>query len=332
MGGVVGRKVVIQKVDLDTALTSFLLGVSSADDIVVVRGEAAAEDLANPEVICIECGGSGEVEKNNFDHHAPDKDLPPACVQAFQHYYRRDLFLSPTEWGRHMTYLEFQLVPYVCPHLHNAPFEARLAVQEALATLVDYVAILDTRGPEELRQRSGLKEEAFPTLSDVFSGMLLCTKAPKEQLLLGISIFWALFEHNLHPFGVMPELPEWEEYIEAKRRHKEAVAKALGRAEFFMTRSGRRAAYIMAEEIGVVSALYSQGAEVVIAFCPRYGDPPGPKFTIAGHGVRVDHLLPYLSALEPGWGGPAHGTILGSLRTGTNLTPQEIISLVREHL
>ena len=327
-----GRKVVIQKVDLDTALTAFLLGVSSADEIVVANGEASPEDLANPVVVCIECGGSGEVENNNYDHHDPGKELPPACVQAFQHFYQRHLFLTRGEWGRQMTYLEFQLIPYVCPDLHNAPFEARLRVQEALATLVDYVATLDTQGPHGLHKLSGLEKDAFPTLNDVFSGMLLCVKNPKDQLLSGISIFWTLFEHNVHPFGVMPELPEWREYIAAKRRNKEAVAKVLARAEFFVTKGGRRAAFIVAEEIGVVSALYSQGAQVVIAFCPRYGQPPVPKYTIAGNGVRLDHLLPHLLALEPGWGGPSHGTILGSPRSGTNLAPKQIIALVQEHL
>ncbi|HID54984.1 TPA: hypothetical protein EYP37_00525, partial [Candidatus Poribacteria bacterium] len=78
------RKVVIQKVDLDTALTAFILGVSEEDDITPVRDKASADDLLNPNVICIECGGSGQVELSNFDHHDTDEELPPACVQAYK--------------------------------------------------------------------------------------------------------------------------------------------------------------------------------------------------------------------------------------------------------
>lgn len=327
-----GRKVVIQKVDLDTALTAFFLWVSFADEIVVVRGNASPEDLANPEVICIECGGSGEVEKNNFDHHDPGKDLPPACVQAFHRLYEPSRWLRWNDWGKAMTPLEILLVPHVCPELQNAPFEQRIAVQQALWELVDYVAILDTEGPEGLRRRGYLRKGAFPTLSDVFSGMLLVTKDPREQLLRGIAIFWTLLENRVNPFGVMPELPEWKEYIEAKRRNKEAVARAAERAGFFVTRKGRKAAFVEAQEIGVLSALYERGAEIVIVFNPRYGEPPMPKYTIGGNGLRVDGLLPHLLALEPGWGGPSHGTILGSPRTGTSLRPQEVVALVQEHL
>ena len=77
------RRVVVGKIDLDTIGAAWLLGVSSADEIQVVRGQATAEDLANPEVVCIEVGGSGEVEMNNFDHHGEgSEDLPSATAQV----------------------------------------------------------------------------------------------------------------------------------------------------------------------------------------------------------------------------------------------------------
>jgi hypothetical protein len=38
-----------------------------------------------------------------------------------------------------------------------------------------------------------------------------------------------------------------------------------------------------------------------------------------------------LNALEPGWGGPAHGTIIASPRTGSSLEPTIVKRLVREH-
>lgn len=289
------RKVVIQKADMDTVLTALLLGVSEQDEIIVVREKASPEDLADPNAICIECGGSGQTDLNDFDHHDTDKPLPPACVQAFP--------------------------------LHFSPQDKPL-----LERLVEYVSLLDTQGPEALKARSQLREGAFPTLSDIFSGMLLTTKEPKEQLLRGMEIFRTVLQEELDPFGLMPELPEWEEYTEAKRQNNEAIRKAVTNARFFETRSGLRAGFVETEVIGALGALYNLGCRVAIAYSPRFGNPPVPKYTIAGNGIRVDALLPILNEHEPGWGGPAHGTIIGSPRTGSRLKPEGVIEIVQEHL
>jgi len=76
-------KVVIQQADLDTSLTALILGVSPDDEVVAVQAKAAPEDLAHRDVLCIECGGSGQTDLNNFDHHDSAVSLPPACRQAF---------------------------------------------------------------------------------------------------------------------------------------------------------------------------------------------------------------------------------------------------------
>ncbi|HOJ43443.1 MAG TPA: hypothetical protein PLW88_00945 [Syntrophorhabdaceae bacterium] len=77
-------KVVIQKPDLDTCLTALILGISEKDEITTVEDKADEADINNPSVICIECGGTGLVELNNFDHHDPDRYFPPACIQAYE--------------------------------------------------------------------------------------------------------------------------------------------------------------------------------------------------------------------------------------------------------
>lgn len=298
-----GRRVVVQKVDLDTALTALLLGVSSQDEIVRVRDQAAPEDLRDPAVLCIECGGSGQVHLGNFDHHNTEEDLPPACVQAYRAGFR-----PPCD-------------------------------DEALERLVAYVALLDTQGPEALRLRTETEEVregegTFPTLSDVFAGMLLGVPGSRtrEQLLRGIEILQTVLERGLDPFGRMPSLEEWREYIEAKRRNDEAVREAVAGAKLFRTKRGRRAGFVETEVFGAIGALYERGCEIAVAYAPRFGDPPVPKYTIAGNGVRVDSLLPLLNGREPGWGGPAHGTIIGSPRTGSHLPPEEVLALVKEHL
>lgn len=297
------RKVVIQKVDMDTALTAYLLEISPGDHIVVVRDKASPKDLADPDVICIECGGSGQTHLGNFDHHDTDQPLPPACVQAFR------LRFGPEEKGKE-----------------------KEKDNERLERLVEYVSALDTQGPEGLKQRLPLPKGAFPTLSDVFSGMLLVTKDPKEQLLRGIEICRRVLQEELDPFGQMPELEEWKAYLEAKRQNKEAIQKALKKARFFETKGGLKAGFVETNVIGVLGALYDLGCQIALAYSPRFGTPPVPKYTIAGNGVRVDSLLKILNEKEEGWGGPAHGTIIGSPRVGSRLRPEEVIALLREYL
>lgn len=329
-------KVVIQKVDLDTALAAFILGVSEKDEIVAVRDKAGPEDLANPNIRCIECGGSGQTRLGNFDHHNTDQELSPACRQAFEVRFLEDpdrwATRNPEKWGRMMSPLEFHLAAHLFPDWPG-DYERRVAVQLEIERLVDYVSLLDTQGPEALKTHSKLPQDAFPTLSDVFSGMLLSTKDPKMQLLQGIEVCRTVLQEGLDPFGVMPELPGWKAYIEAKRQNNEAIRSAVAKARFFETEGGLKAGFVETDVFGALGALYDLGCQIAIAYSPQFGDPPIPKYTIAGNGVRIDALLSVLNEREPGWGGPAHGTIVGSPRTtGSKLRPKEVIALVLEHL
>lgn len=72
------------KADLDTVCTAVLM-TSNLEQINLVKlyDNATQDDLNNSEVLCIECGGDGQTELNNFDHHAKES-LICACGQAFQ--------------------------------------------------------------------------------------------------------------------------------------------------------------------------------------------------------------------------------------------------------
>jgi hypothetical protein len=286
------RRVVVQKVDLDTALTAWLLGVTEGDTIVVVRDRADPRDLADPGVLCIECGGSGQVGQNNFDHHDTDEPLPPACVQAYA----------------------------------VAPADRR---GEAAARLVEYVAAVDVGNPDASRAGRGVG------LSDIFSGMLLTTRDAREQLLRGLRIIEEVVQGRLDPYGPLPDLPGWREYLEAKRRNVEEIEKALEHCLLFTTDGGRRAGFVQSDTVGVLGALYGLGCDIAIAFSPNFRTGSGaviPKYTVGGNGVRVDVLLPHLNAVDPGWGGPSHGTVIGSPRLGSRLPPERVIEIVRTHL
>lgn len=75
-------RVVFQQADLDTCLTALVLGFGPEHVVRHAHNGASAAELADPDVCCIEAGGSGEVACNNFDHHAPDGPVTPACQQA----------------------------------------------------------------------------------------------------------------------------------------------------------------------------------------------------------------------------------------------------------
>lgn len=291
-------RVIIQKVDLDTALTALICGVSEQDEIVISLGDAAPEDLGNPEVLCIEAGGSGQVHLNNFDHHNEGGHLPASCEQALEVKERRVTGTGPSRKGA-----------------------------SPLARLVDYVAMLDCR-PQELA--ASVSKPEFPALSAVFSGMLLTEKQPREQLLKGMAMLRTVLDHGLDPFGTMPELPEWKPWIEAKRQNDKAVKAVQENAEYFITAGGLRAAFLQSAFIGGIGALYAKGCQVVVMYNPNFGDPPVPKYTIAGNGVRVDGLIPELNRLEPGWGG--RETIIGSPRAGSRVDPATVRKLVSEGL
>ncbi len=83
MEKIIKRRVRVGKIDLDTCGAAFLLGVSRADEVEILSCEASSEDLADPAVICIEVGMSGETQLNNWDHHGVSKDLPSATKQVW---------------------------------------------------------------------------------------------------------------------------------------------------------------------------------------------------------------------------------------------------------
>lgn len=278
--------VVIQKPDLDTCLAGYLLGAGAVADLRVVRDRATPAELADPAVLCLECGGSGRVGEGNFDHHDTADPLPPACAQAF----------------------------------------ARAGGDAATARLVEYVAAVDTATLPPTGSPP-------PYLTGIFAGMALSTPGAAAQFRAGLALLATVLARGLDPFGTLPALDEWQPWLAAKATNDAAVeAAALAGARFFATASGLPLGYVETDFRGAPAALYRRGCRVVVAYSPRFGDPPAPKFTIAARDLRLDAARDALNEREPGWGGPAHGTILGSPRGGTTLTPDEVIAIVRAAL
>ena len=305
-----GRKGVrVGKIDLDTVGAAWLLGVTREDQVEIVRGEASQEDLADPSVLCIEVGGSGRVDEENFDHHAEGGPTASATSQAADRVYPVGECLHG--W----------LDCSCCEQSAGRPYGWGWAQR-----LVEYIDLLDTQGPESLRARTGGNVQ-FPTLSDVFAGLLLSERDPVEQLHRGVELLKMAVETVPNPFGT---INGFDAYAEAKAANNAAVAKAVESAQWGSTRAGHRLAFLETDFFGAPGALYGRGAEVVVAYSPHFGNPPVPKFTVAGNGVKVDSALQALNALEEGWGGPPTGTIVGSPRSGSKLTLAQVLRIVSD--
>ena len=278
-------KVIIQKADLDTCLTGLILGVGSWDEVIGVRGDASPADLDDPQVLCIEAGGSGRIEQNNFDHHETDAYFPPACRQAYEHGGRKD---------------------------------------ERMDRLVAYVSMVDENSKAH-------PPVPFPSLSNLFSGMLFVEKGAVSQFLAGMKLLLTAFDEGMDPFAAMPIRPEWQSYVAAKVENQKKLEEMLAHCEYFTSKTGLRIGFSEHDAIGGIGALYAQGCHVAVLYNPQFGEPPVPKFTIAGNNIHVGRLKGCFEKLEKGWGGTR--TILGSPQeTGTTLPKDEVLSIVRENL
>lgn len=296
------KKVCVGKIDLDTIGCAYINEVTRDDRVEVARsGKATDEELADEAVLCIEVGGSGRVGEGNFDHHDVGGPEKSATMQAFDQLVDRLLLVDR----------EYEQMP------------------QNLGVLADYIHEIDVRGPTALKKEQVDSGEGFPFLSDVIAGMFLTERNPVEQLYRGVEILDQVIRSGQHPKGT---IKGFDSYVDAKRENSRRVTEAIEKAEWTITAHGRKLAYLESDFIGAPGALYNQGAEIVVAFSPKYGNPPVPKFTIAGNKIQVDRVLPILNEMEQGWGGPPTGTIVGSPRGGSKLSLVEVVKIVSEIL
>lgn len=79
--------IVPQKLDLDTLAALYMLGADASSVIIVADPKNPAQLAAwlqDPEVFCIEVGGSGQTELRNFDHHAAGGPNESASMQVWK--------------------------------------------------------------------------------------------------------------------------------------------------------------------------------------------------------------------------------------------------------
>ncbi|MCD5401818.1 hypothetical protein LR013_04425 [candidate division NPL-UPA2 bacterium] len=345
------KEVRIRKVDLDTIGAAYLLGVTRADNVQIVRGEVAIGDLVNPEVICLEVGGSGQIQLMNFDHHGENAPRHSAAWQALRYKNR---FINAG--GSHKDRLNSGFAEY----------------------LAKYIDIMDVEGPgafrRAFREVKRKPKDFFPYLSDVISGILLVETDPLQAFFKGIealeSIRLSILRDEYKIPLIFPRRPLSEEekiskdslaslryfpdghlvrrgedeiplfgrvnlgqfqvYREARAEYHQQAGQLTKLAGWDTTRTGLKLSYLETKFFGIPGKLYGCGAQVVVALNPDYNGVR--KFTIAGKNIKVEVLKGRLNARELGWGGPSTGTILGSPWRGSRLSLPEVIKIVKQAL
>jgi hypothetical protein len=260
------------KPDLDTTLTAIIAGVKNTTPLRCTP-KATLSELFDPEVLCIEVGGSGLVQFNNFDHHDLTQELPPACVQAFKVFQPKNKHIE---------------------------------------IVVNYVSLVDM---------GKNLEQTFPSLSHVFSGMLLSLNDPVTQFKEGLKILDTIIEKAINPYGPI-QINEWRAFVEAKEKNNLELEKDKQKVVCFFTKSNYLAGFLETVRIGGFGYLYHLGCNIGILYNPEIR-----KFTIASQGIDLSDILEKISTLESGWGGRKE--IIGSPYNGSKLSPQEIIEIVK---
>ena len=276
-------RVVIRQPDLDTIVSAFVLGVHPKMELTVVGGLAEATDLEDTRVLCLECGGSGEVWRGNFDHHQAGLDLPPACVQALAIGNTGDSWLEE---------------------------------------LVAYTEAVDLGLP---LKRSG----DGPNLSALISGVRIMNSDPANAFWAGLKVLDRVFRLKIDCFGAMPRIEEWEVYFQAREQNFKRLHNDAWHCRYFITEKGLRWGYLESSVPGVHGFLREKGCALSVAATPPTANTGTRKYSIATADLRLDPLLNELTAIEKGWGGPSHGTIIGSPFSGSTMDPDCVLELVR---
>ena len=304
------------KADLDTVCTAAIL-LSKEEfetlDLVKLDTLAPAQDLEDPKVLCIECGGDGHIECNNFDHHQQVDALTIPCDEGVT----VNLAMS-NEKGTYCSAVQAFIAQGMPSNLVN---------------LVNFVSYVDTRSclipVFELKLKKG-----NTSLSDLFNGMRLIYKDEVERFKHGFDLLKEVMadEDKLeHPEHIQNLTQAQQQYLETKIKQKEAIEKAIEDAKTYYI-CGVKVSALETTLPGVHGLLKRHGAEISIA----------KNTDTAKISVSVDYMckvdpqeLAYAlnqkeNNKENTWGGHPELGIISSPYNGTKLEIKDVINSIME--
>ncbi len=216
------------------------------------------------------------------------------------------------------------------------------ALEHARVLWQRQVKICEYVGQMDRGQIFAESSHGFPTLSQLFSGMLLdeTLETPEQRFEQGLLIIHAVVESGINPFKCMEPildlLPRGRHWAELKKEHNKNFEEVIATAKWYTTKAGRKLAVVESTWIGAPRELYKRGADIIVALNPAMslGLQKIRKFTVATRphsGVVVAPAMDRLNSLESGWGGPTNGTICGSRKdASSNQTLEEVVNAVIE--
>lgn len=273
---------VFQKVDLDTVLAGFLTGIKPGVPLLQVQDKAPQTYLDALDVLCLECGGSGDVGQNNFDHHNTTKYIPPASTQAFEKFAVPDHYLEK---------------------------------------LVKYVADIDEGRCRLYGQRND------STLSEIFSGMLMCCGNTEFTFIHGLNMIEKVVSYSLDPLCMSLQEKEWIFFKRMKSNNRKRLQEIKDHVKRFVTEHDIRGGILITHLTGVHGLMRKMGIDLSIAAKPINNKW---KYTVGSSGFSLFDLLCTLQRMENGWGGPAHGKIIGGPISGSKVIPSALVNVICE--
>jgi len=278
--------VMSKKIDLDSCMTAaILLGDNLGDnplENIELTDLATLDQLDDANTVCIECGGSGDIARSNYDHHYYSSGniridgseyLPPACIQAA---------------GKKL---------------------------EEIPPIVKAIGKWDEGNADEFPE--------FREIQKVFSGMLLSIKDAKEQAIAGIKLCQKWLKGD---FLLSPEEEKW---VERREQYDDQIENELEKVEFVDSMSDRTIAYVESPFWGTLREVQKRldDDDIVIVRNPEKG-----KITVAlnpQNSGDLKGICDLLNKIDPGWGGPITGKIIGSPQKGSRLTLHDVVQVVR---
>ncbi len=286
------RHYVFRKPDLDTCLTAWLTGYRPGFRVRVCHSMANSAELDSREIVCIECGGSGMAEQNNYDHHDTSCDLPPACVQAYEFFSCKN---------------------------------------RQIKTIVDYVAAVDLGAPGISKAFAGCTKTTLSMLYSGMRTLIKAPVSQLDMgvKLLDAMIDNEVSPTNMDDYILSN--PGMQPFVVAYHSARKQLYSRMECIIKFKTNSGKSGMFLDCDAPGIHGLLRSMGADVSVASGlegKRHVTISCiPSLT---HGLK--QALHQLKRLESGWGGRPEQGIIGAPIMGTVLDDITVINILSSNL